>query len=233
MNCHSTNDFCHHPLNQGFDYFYGIGLTNLRNWGEHELVDQASKRFPWLWPALYAYSIGVITIFFTLWLNSRLSFKMILLMLFLLVLAFISWRALDRNFHIKENEGLVFRNYDIVQQPINLTRFTHRLVREAHNYLQLRRDDKQPFMLFVPWLQTHTALHASELFRGRSAHGRYGDELEEMDWSVGQVLKSLDKFDMASNTLIYFFSDNGGHVEEMLYSELGPEGGYNGDFSGK
>ena len=69
----------------------------------------------------------------------------------------------------------------VVQQPINLTRFTHRLVREAHEYLQLRHDDNLPFVLFVPWLQTHTALHASELFRGRSAHGRYGDELEEME----------------------------------------------------
>ncbi len=235
LNCDTYGDFCHHPLKQGFDFFYGVPLTNLRNFGddEHELIDQASKRFPWLWPGLYAYVVGVITILFTVWWNNGLStFKLGLLLLLLLAPAAIFRNILLHFANIKQNEGIVMRNYDIVQQPINLTRFTHRLVREAHDFLRLRHDDRQPFLLVVPWIQVHTALHSSELFRGHSAHGRFGDEIREMDWSVGQVIKSLDMFGMTNNTLVYFTSDNGGHVEEMLYNEFGPQGGWNGDFSG-
>ncbi len=74
-------------------------------------------------------------------------------------------------------------------------------------------------------------LHASTEFAGKSQHGRYGDEVEEMDWSVGQILKALDIRGMTNNTLVFFTSDHGGHVEEM--SEDGQrEGGHNGIYRG-
>ena len=67
---------------------------------------------------------------------------------------------------------------------------------------------------------------------GHSAHGPYGDEVEELDWSVGQILTALDKFNLMDNTIIYFSSDNGGHIEEH-HGTLGYRmGGYNGIFRG-
>ena len=76
----------------------------------------------------------------------------------------------------------------------------------------------------------HTVLHASARFRGRSAHGAYGDNVEEMDWCVGQVLSALDRLGLASNTLVYFTSDNGGHLEERNNGRQ--EGGWNGIYRG-
>nr|KAG5712910.1 hypothetical protein BaRGS_007507 [Batillaria attramentaria] len=57
-------------------------------------------------------------------------------------------------------------------------------------------------------------------------HGPYGDTVEELDWGVGRLLTALDRLGMADNTLVYFTSDNGGHVEEIDF--MGRRaGGYN------
>lgn len=53
------------------------------------------------------------------------------------------------------------------------------------------RSSDQPFLLLLSYLHVHTALYASEKFRGKSKHGLYGDAVEEMDWSVGMLLVLL------------------------------------------
>ena len=89
----------------------------------------------------------------------------------------------------------------------------------------------QPFLLVMSFVQAHTALFNNDLFRHHSVHGRYGDNLEEMDWSVGEVLKSLKKLGLENNTFVYLTSDNGGHVEEFT-DDGEREGGWNGIFKG-
>ncbi|XP_032039375.1 steryl-sulfatase isoform X3 [Aythya fuligula] len=75
------------------------------------------------------------------------------------------------------------------------------------------------------------ALYASDMFRGKSKHGLYGDAVEEMDWSVGQILNVLEKYNLRNKTLIYFSSDQGAHIEEISSSgEV--HGGYNGIYKG-
>lgn len=64
----------------------------------------------------------------------------------------------------KFREGIVMRNFYIVQQPLNLTRFKYRLKRDTHNYISHRHIDGQPFLLIVPWVQVHIAMHVSEMF---------------------------------------------------------------------
>lgn len=49
------------------------------------------------------------------------------------------------------------------------------------------RNLNAPFLLLLAYPQVHTALYASEAFRGKSKHGLYGDAVEEMDWSVGML----------------------------------------------
>ena len=74
-------------------------------------------------------------------------------------------------------------------------------------------------------------MHASPEFQGESAYGPYGDNVEEMDASVGHILTALDRLGFANNTFVYFTSDNGGHVEEV--GKAGNrEGGYNGIYKG-
>lgn len=82
-------------------------------------------------------------------------------------------------------------------------------------------------MLFFSFLQVHTGLFASPLFRGRSQHGLYGDAVMEVDWSVGQIMQTLEHLNLKENTLVYMTSDQGPHLEEIsIHGEM--HGGYSG-----
>src|SRR5262249_57137668 len=68
------------------------------------------------------------------------------------------------------------------------------------------------------WAHTfaHVPRFASEPFRGSSKRGRYGDAVEELDWSVGRVLKALRDEGLEKNTLVIFTSDNGPWLTQDL-----------------
>ena len=66
-----------------------------------------------------------------------------------------------------------------------------------------------PFLLYVAHNMPHVPLGVSEKFRGKSARGLYGDVIEEIDWSVGQILAALHRNGLEENTLVIFTSDNG------------------------
>jgi arylsulfatase A-like enzyme len=68
---------------------------------------------------------------------------------------------------------------------------------------------KQPFFLYFPQSMVHIPLGVSEKFRGKSKQGLYGDVMMEVDWSVGEVLKALERNGIEKNTLVIFTSDNG------------------------
>ena len=84
---------------------------------------------------------------------------------------------------------------------------TQKYTREAISWIEQNRD--QPFLLYMPHTFPHIPLHASPDFRGQSRGGLYGDCVEELDWSVGEVMAALDKHGLADNTLVFFTSDNG------------------------
>ena len=66
-----------------------------------------------------------------------------------------------------------------------------------------------PFFLYLPHNAVHTPIHPGAKFRGKSANGRFGDWVEEVDWSVGRVVDTLRQLKLADNTLVMFSSDNG------------------------
>ena len=66
-----------------------------------------------------------------------------------------------------------------------------------------------PFFLYLAHSMPHVPLGASERFRGSSEQGMYGDVIQEIDWSVGQVLDALDRNGVAEDTIVIFTSDNG------------------------
>jgi arylsulfatase len=67
----------------------------------------------------------------------------------------------------------------------------------------------KPFFLYVAHSMPHVPLFAGEKFRGQSPHGLYADVIEEIDGSVGAILKALDEHKLAGNTLVVYSSDNG------------------------
>jgi arylsulfatase A len=84
---------------------------------------------------------------------------------------------------------------------------TRWITARAVDFIGRHRD--RPFFLYVPHPQPHVPLYASEGFEGKSKGGRYGDVIEEIDWSVGEILNALATFGLDENTLVVFTSDNG------------------------
>ncbi len=87
------------------------------------------------------------------------------------------------------------------------TRVTERYTDEAVKFIREHR--QQPFFLYLPHTAVHTPIVPGPAFQGKSANGRYGDWVEEVDWSVGQVLDTLRETELAEKTLVIFTSDNG------------------------
>jgi arylsulfatase A-like enzyme len=77
----------------------------------------------------------------------------------------------------------------------------------AVSFIDRSRD--KPFFLYVPHSMPHVPLHVSEKFAGKSQRGLFGDVLEEIDWSVGQILDALKRNGLEQNTLVIFTADNG------------------------
>ena len=87
------------------------------------------------------------------------------------------------------------------------SRIEERYTEEAVGFI--RANQKRPFFLYFPHTAVHTPIHPGKAFQGRSENGRFGDWVEEVDWSVGRVLDTLRELKLEENTLVVFTSDNG------------------------
>ena len=101
----------------------------------------------------------------------------------------------------------LLKNGEVVEQPADQAALTKRYTSEAIRFIEANQS--QPFFLYFAHTFPHVPLFASEEFRGKSRRGLYGDVVEELDWSVGQVLDTLRQSDIAERTLVIFTSDNG------------------------
>lgn len=77
----------------------------------------------------------------------------------------------------------------------------------AVQFIEQNKD--KPFFLYLAHAMPHVPLHVSDKFRGKTARGLYGDVIEEIDWSVGQVMEALKRNGLEEKTWIIFTSDNG------------------------
>lgn len=101
----------------------------------------------------------------------------------------------------------LLRNEKVVERPADQNTITRRYTEEAVAYI--RANQERPFFMYLAHSMPHIPLFASDAFRGKSLRGRYGDAIEELDWSVGQVLDTLRALKLDQNTLVVFTSDNG------------------------
>jgi len=102
-----------------------------------------------------------------------------------------------------ENETVVIPNMSHADQCQLTTWYTERAVKF------IEKNKAHPFFLYVAHNMPHVPLHVSDKFKGKTARGLYGDVIEEMDWSVGQILEALQRQGLDQNTWIIFTSDNG------------------------
>jgi arylsulfatase A len=101
----------------------------------------------------------------------------------------------------------LMRNLEIVERPADQTTITRRYAEEAVSFIRKNKDEK--FFLYLPHSLPHVPLFRSKEFEGKSLRGLYGDVIEEIDWSVGQVLQTLRDLKLDQNTIVWFTSDNG------------------------
>jgi arylsulfatase A-like enzyme len=102
---------------------------------------------------------------------------------------------------------VLLRGEETLEDPVDQTTLTKRYTDEAVKFIRLQMD--QPFFLYLPHNFPHVPLFASSDFKGTSRRGLYGDVVEELDWSVGQVLTTIEELKLDRRTFVVFTSDNG------------------------
>lgn len=101
-----------------------------------------------------------------------------------------------------------YRNDQVViEAPANQSTLTRAITSEILGFIEENR--QQPFLVYYPSPFPHFPVHSSPDFQGSSAAGAYGDCVQEIDWSVGQIRAKLRELGLERDTLILFTSDNG------------------------
>ncbi|KAG9349353.1 hypothetical protein JZ751_027796 [Albula glossodonta] len=227
VNCESRNDHCHHPNQHGFDYFYGLPFTNFNDCklgeGKDVLVDLQRA----LWDFSVLAGLAIATLFgLRVCGLLEVSLKAIALLAVIGLLGLVVWFV---PFELLQTWNcILMRNHEVIEQPMNLDTLTQRLMGEAERFVE--RHQYKPFLLFLSLAHVHTPLFISEGFAGKSKHGWYGDNVEEVDWIVGRMVDVVQRLGLAENTLMYFTSDHGGHIEDA--DARGQKGGWNGIYRG-
>ncbi|MCW5979265.1 MAG: sulfatase [Bryobacteraceae bacterium] len=103
----------------------------------------------------------------------------------------------------------LMRDEKIIEREPDQSQLTRRYTEESLGFIRRSVAAKRPFFLYLPHTFPHNPLHASDRFLGKSQGGLYGDVVEELDWSTGEILRGLREADIENDTLVFFTSDNG------------------------
>ncbi len=101
----------------------------------------------------------------------------------------------------------LMRGTEVIETEPDQRLLTRRYTEESISFIQRNRD--RPFFLYLSHTMPHIPIFASDEFEGTSTRGLYGDVIEEIDWSVGQILDVLRDTGLDRKTLVIFTSDNG------------------------
>ena len=115
--------------------------------------------------------------------------------------------------HKKRNWVPLMQGEEVIEYPANQKTLTKRYTEESVKFIQQNQD--QPFFLYLPHTMVHLPLAVSKDFEGRTGKLIW-DAIEEVDWSVGEVLKTIKSLGIGQNTLVIFTSDNGAAVGSSL-----------------
>jgi arylsulfatase A-like enzyme len=110
----------------------------------------------------------------------------------------------------------LYRDANIIQQPVNLLTLVPRYNQEALTFIENNYKNKQPFFLYMAYDEVHVPLFSSPKFANTSSRGLFGDAMNEMDDSIGQILDKLVQLGIDNNTLVFFTSDNGPWLEQEI-----------------
>uniref|UniRef100_A0A674NFC7 Arylsulfatase D n=1 Tax=Takifugu rubripes TaxID=31033 RepID=A0A674NFC7_TAKRU len=228
VNCERRGDHCHHPNQHGFSYFYGLPFTLFNDCVPGEGSDILAD----LQKTLRSFTIFLGIGLATLALVRRcglldISLRLLVVLFFISILATVLWLTPFK--FIPTWNCILMRNQEVVEQPMVVETLPRRLLTEAQQFI--KRNVDRPFLLFFSMAHIHTPLFRNPAFSGKSLHGLYGDNIEEVDWMIGKMTEMVDSLGLANNTLMYFTSDHGGHLEDSN-SRVGQQGGWNSIYRG-
>lgn len=106
-----------------------------------------------------------------------------------------------------KNKPPLMRGNEIIEYPTNQTTLTERYTKEAISFIE--KNKEKPFFLYLAHSFPHVPVFVGDKFKGSSGTTPYYDSLQEIDWSVGEILKTLKKNGLDKNTVVIFTSDNG------------------------
>lgn len=116
----------------------------------------------------------------------------------------------------------LMRGEKVIEAPVVQPPLTRRYTEAAVRFITDNKD--RPFFLYLPHTMVHLPLNPGVEYKGKSANGRYGDAVEELDWSTGKILDTLEALGIDQRTMVIFTSDNGSN---------GRNGGSNAPLRGK
>jgi len=207
----------HCPLAHGFDSYWGMPVTNVQACAQkgewmtqssmlHFITDQ--------WPAslVFRAALALLAISASLVLSGKLSSRAFFAQCALtFALLYTVYWVPSTIMLLNHKACVLYEGNAVIEQPVQLKYLTHRETHHAVRFIDehARRADERPFFLYMAYTKVHTALFVADEREGLSAHGPYGDNVEEMDWSVGEILAALERHGLGDNTWVYMSSDNG------------------------
>lgn len=111
-------------------------------------------------------------------------------------------------FNVPLLQGTRGEGVEQIERPVDQRTITRRYVLQALDFIK-RQEKDQPFFLYLAHSLPHVPLFRSDAFVGKSRAGIYGDVIEEIDWGVGEILRTLRERGIAEQTMVVFTSDNG------------------------
>lgn len=108
---------------------------------------------------------------------------------------------------------VLIRGTEVVESPFDNRMLTEQFTDKALAFIEKQND--RSFFLYLPYSAPHFPVQPHPDWKGKSAFGPYGDVIEELDWSIGRILKSLKKKRLDQKTLVIFITDNGPERKEQ------------------
>jgi arylsulfatase A len=125
----------------------------------------------------------------------------------------------------------LMRNEKVIDAPVDRNYLVKRCTEQAVSFIE--RNKGRPFFLYLPHTMpgSTTTPFSSPAFRGKSRNGDYGDSVEELDWSTGEIMAALRRHGLDEKTLVVWTSDNGAPRRNPPQGSCAPYQGYGYDCS--
>jgi steryl-sulfatase len=152
--CQVKGDACHHPLSHGFDYFYGIPLTNLKDFGNdgESVVKSYFPNFMSYLTTIATIGLSLVIITFT-----KKYHKLSYLIFFLFCALPLSAIVFQQS--IKLMNSVLMRGTQVIEQPVQLEGITDRLVNEAKGFIDSQTAQNKPFLLVLNFIKVHSGIN--------------------------------------------------------------------------